>query len=173
MVVNGSEKCLANTDISGDWRTWFVCLSFFQSSKLLSPLFTPKMTHTVPLKNMDFRLDIKICVKPFLRTSILKQLGYIIYESPATYAVGARSREAMTLVDWGGHNNNLGVVSSAKEVLEAARKNLTNILHSVSIDVLFHLKKPCCQCQSWGTTDPSIEMRYKSSTFILIREGFQ
>ena len=107
------------------------------------------MTHTevqnVPLKDMDFPLDIKICVKPFMKTSILNQFGY---ESPATYAVGARSREAMTLVDWGGHNNNLGVVSSAKEVLEAARKNLTNILHSVSIDVLFHLKKPCCQCQS-------------------------
>ena len=52
------------------------------------------MTHTeVPLKDMDFPLDIKICVKPFLKTSILNQFGY---ESPATYAVGAKSRGLMT-----------------------------------------------------------------------------
>ena len=78
------------------------------------------MTHTevqnVPLKDMDFPLDIKICVIPFLKTSILNQFEY---DSPATYAVCAKSREAMTLVCWGGYlyNNNSGVVTSAKEVL--------------------------------------------------------
>ena len=88
--------------------------------------------------------------------------------------MGARSREAMTLVDWGGHNNNLGVVSSAKEVLEAARKNLTNILHSVSIDVLFHLKKNLVANVSLeAQRTRALRCATRAPLLYFIREGFQ
>ena len=80
---------------------------------------------------------------------------------PSYLRCGCKIKRAYDLVDWGGLNNNSGVVTNAKEVLEAARTNLTNILHSVSIAVLF---------QSWGTTDPSIEVRYESSNLIRYKE---
>ena len=54
------------------WRlAHLICVSvfIFQSSKLLSPFFTPTMNNrevqNVPLKDIDFPLEIKIFVKPF------------------------------------------------------------------------------------------------------------
>ena len=53
-----------------------VCIGFFsvQMYRLVEHLVHPTMTHTVvrevPLKNMDFPLDINICVRPSLNSTV-------------------------------------------------------------------------------------------------------
>ena len=59
-----------------------VCISLFsvQTYNLVQNLVAPTMTHThvkeVPLKDIDFPLEIKICVSPSLNVTALKSFGY-------------------------------------------------------------------------------------------------
>ena len=110
------------------------CISVFfvQLIQLLPSYFAPSLTYTevtnVQLKDIDFPLDIKICVKPILNDTALKKFGYNI---PSYYAAGWNND--MTLVGWGGHNNNSGAMATASEVLKGARANVTkDILSKVS-----------------------------------------
>ena len=69
-----------------------LCISFFsvQMFKLVDNLVTPTKTYTyvreVPLKDIDFPLDIKTCVTPSLNTTALKEFGY---DSTLDYVLGA------------------------------------------------------------------------------------
>ena len=91
------------------------------------------MTNTevnnVQLKNMEFPLDSKICVRPLLNRTALQNFGYDILPN---YANGANSN--WSLIGWGGHNNESGSVTTAEEVLKVAQMNVTaDILTSVYI----------------------------------------
>ena len=61
---------------------YITCICFFlvQMYRLVEHLVAPTMTHTyvreVPLKDIDFPLDIKICVMPSLDSDVLKGFGY-------------------------------------------------------------------------------------------------
>ena len=123
-----------------EWWIWalayFLCTSFFfvQLFKLLPNYFAPTMTYTevenVQLKDIDFPIDFEICLKPLLSSTALQQFGYL---SPFHYTVGANPDN--TLIGWGGHHsNNSGAITSAKEVLKAARTNVTtNSLSNIHI----------------------------------------
>ena len=52
----------------------------------------------VPLKDVDFPLDIKICVKPSMNKTALKMFGY---EDVQDYIVGLISRSNYSLIGWG------------------------------------------------------------------------
>ena len=112
----------------------FCTASFlFQLFHLLPSYLDPTMTNTEvtneQLKDMDFPLDIKICMSPLLNSSVLQQLGY---DQVSFYHMGASSNGS--LIGWGGHNNASGAVTTAKEVLKAARMNISaDILKSVFI----------------------------------------
>ena len=109
-------------------------LFFVQLFKLLPNYFAPTMTYTevtnVPLKDIDFPLDFEICLKPLLNRTALQEFGYL---SQFHYTVGANLNN--TLIGWGGHqSNNSRGVTSAEEVLKAARTNVTtNCLSNVHI----------------------------------------
>ena len=109
-------------------------LFFVQLFKLLPNYFAPTMTYTevtnVPLKDIDFPLDFEICLKPLLNRTALQEFGYL---SQFHYTVGANLNN--TLIGWGGHqSNNSRGVTSAEEVLKAARANVTtNCLSNVHI----------------------------------------
>ena len=83
------------------------------------------MTHTevkdVPLKDLEeFPLDIMICVKPALDSLALKNFGYI---SEYHYTLGLN--EDMSLVGWGGYNNQSEPVASGREVLDLTKHKIT------------------------------------------------
>ena len=120
------------------WIWTFVnlfCASLFllQLFYLLPNYFSPTMTirevGNVELKNMDFPLDIKICLNPLLNSSVLKQFGY---PDIASYQIGANSNTS--LIGWGGYNNQSGAMTTAEELLRKARMDLTtNIFKSIFI----------------------------------------
>ena len=68
-----------------------LCLSVFlvQLIKLIPAYISPTMTYTVvenkPLRDMEFPLDIKICVKPILDSTVLRSYGYT---HPSFYSMG-------------------------------------------------------------------------------------
>ena len=100
-------------------------LFLFQLFKLLPNYLSPTMTNTevtnVPLKDIDFPLDIEICLKPLLNSTVIQEFGYL---SSYHYTVGANIDS--TLIGWGGfHTNNSGAVTSGEEVVKAARMNVT------------------------------------------------
>ena len=70
---------------------------------------------------MDFPLDIKICVRPSLNSTILNNFGY---NNSFYYIYGIDSDASY--FGWGGHSNTtMGkALASAKEVLEEAKLNL-------------------------------------------------
>ena len=73
---------------------YILCISFFsvQIFKLVDSLLSPTKTYTsireVPLKDIDFPLDIKICVTPSLNITVLKEFGY---KDTVSYIMGASS----------------------------------------------------------------------------------
>ena len=81
----GRDKCLTTL-------AHLLCLSVFlvQLIKLIPAYISPTMTYTVvenkPLKDMEFPLDIKICVKPLLNGTVLRSYGYT---HPSFYSIGA------------------------------------------------------------------------------------
>ena len=116
---------------------YLICICFFsgQTYKLVENLVAPTMTHThvkeVPLKDIDFPLDIKICVRPSLNSTILNRFGY---NDKFHYMLGLNSD--VSYFGWGGHSNTTrgSALVSATEVLEAVKLNLTqNIIKNISI----------------------------------------
>ena len=119
------------------------CISVFlvQLFQLLPTYFAPSMTYTevsnVQLKDIDFPLDFKICVKPLLNKTALQQFGYL---STYHYTVGGSPDN--TLIGWAGHNstlwaghkNNSAATASAEEVVKATRMDVTkHILSGIYI----------------------------------------
>ena len=110
------------------------CFCSIQLHSLLGEFFTPTRTHTyneeIHLQNIDFPIDIKICVTPGMDQTALEYFGYSSYK---TFIAGI-SRFNYSLIGWGGHTNqsNAGM-SSAKEVLEAVRTNGIDSLSSITL----------------------------------------
>ena len=77
------------------------------------------------MKNIDFPINMKICVRPGLDKTSLPQLGY------RDYRFGV-SRFNNSLIGWGGHTNESeALMTSAKHVLDIARTNGIKHLQSV------------------------------------------
>ena len=101
---------------------WFV----YQLVQILPSYLHPTLTHTtveeVPLKSMDFPLDIKICFEPArLNETALKSFGY---GDRNAYMHGGivQNNSSQFLVGWGGNQSQLEV------------KNASEILHAVKYD---------------------------------------
>ena len=97
----GRDKCLTTL-------AHLLCLSVFlvQLIKLIPAYISPTMTYTVvenkPLKDMKFPVDIQICIKPILNSTVLQRYGYRL---PNFYPIGAvLNGGSKTLVGWGGHS---------------------------------------------------------------------
>ena len=75
----------------------------------------------MPLKNMDFPLDVKVCFRPSLvNDSVLKKFGY---EDLYHYILGLTAKnDSSALIGWGG--NQSVRVKNASEVLFAAKNEL-------------------------------------------------
>ena len=104
-----------------------ICLFSAQTYKLVENLIVPALSHTytkeVPLKDLDFPLDIKICVKPSMNKTALKMFAY---EDVQGYIVGLISRSNYSPVGWSGHSQNIkGSFASAREIFNAIKLNLT------------------------------------------------
>ena len=105
-----------------------ICIFLVQLVQLLPSYFAPTMTHTevrdVPLKEMgEFPLDLKMCVKPGLNNTALNQLGYA---SAYDFTVGINPD--LSLIGWGGYDNQSRLVGSGKEVLKMVNTNLAREL---------------------------------------------
>ena len=116
---------------------YFFCICFFsvQMYRLVEHLVSPTMTHTfvreVPLKDIDFPLDIKICVSPSLNSTTLKEFGY---DDIDMYVAGSTSRSNYSYIGWGGHDHNGRNLASARKVLNKAKLNVTkDVLRNVFI----------------------------------------
>ena len=106
------------------------CLFFYQLVGILPNYFAPTLTHTavkdVPLKDMDFPLDFKVCFgsSVFNRTA-LKQYGY---RNALSYMLGMSKFDKFNYdlnssyaIGWGGHSNQSEPVKNASEVLKAIK----------------------------------------------------
>ena len=99
------------------------CFSIFsvQLFNLLKSWVSPTTTNTyveeIPLKIMDFPLDIILCVRPGLNATALKNLGY---SDAISYVVGGNEFN-QSLVGWGGHDEKGKHLKSAKEVLDLVK----------------------------------------------------
>ena len=67
---------------------------------------------------MNFPINIKLCIRPMLNNAALQKLGY----EDAPFYVQGVSNQSENMVGWGGHK---GSVTSAREVLNKARINVT------------------------------------------------
>ena len=78
------------------------CLFFYQLVQILPNYFAPSMTHTevkdVPLKEMDFPLNFKVCFRPSVfNNNALKELGY---SDSSTYIVGKSDFNDSQVIGW-------------------------------------------------------------------------
>ena len=73
----------------------------------------------VQLKDMDFPLNIKVCVKPGFNRTALKDLGY---RDEADFILGRSIYNRYGIVGWGGHTKGGKAKTSAKESLKIKRK---------------------------------------------------
>ena len=114
-------------------------LFMYQLIQILPNYFSPTLTHTevkeVPLRNMDFPLDFKICLRPLaFNETALKELGYL---DSAYYIFGkSKFNESSHIISWGGHSSNGSLlVRNASEVLHAVRKDWTEqpLVYSVGV----------------------------------------
>ena len=102
---------------------YFFCIGLFSAQiyRLVEHRVHPTMTHTfvreVPLKNMDFPIDIKICVTPSLNSTVLKGFGY---DDTAMYVSGSTSRSNYSSIGWGGHDHNALLVKAVNGVSKIA-----------------------------------------------------
>ena len=98
----------------------------YQLVQILPSYFHPTATNTevkeVPLKDMDFPLDFKVCFEPArFNETVLKSFGY---ESMYWYLRGT-SNHTLPALGWGGYNNESVQVKNASEVLHAVKKDWT------------------------------------------------
>ena len=90
---------------------YFFCtfLFIYQLIQILPNYFSPTLTHTevkeVPLRDMDFPLDFKICLRPSaFNETALKELGY---GDSGHYILGkSKFNESIHIIGWGGHSSN-------------------------------------------------------------------
>ena len=111
---------------------YLLCFSLFsaQMYKLVQKLVFPTNTHTfvkeVPLKDMDFPLDVKICVNPSMNRTALKAYGY---GTPVDYIAGSSFEKNLasnsSMISWGGLSGNNTSWANAREVFNAVKLNLT------------------------------------------------
>ena len=98
---------------------------------LLKHFFAPSMTNTyveeMPLEDMDFPLNIKICVRPGLNTSALDNLGY---SGPSYYIYGL-NKFNQSVIGWGGYNDEGMMTKSAKEVIKLSRHEWNDYLPTI------------------------------------------
>ena len=103
------------------------CWFLYQLVHILPNYLAPTLTNTevkeVPLKSMDFPLDIKICFQSEgLNETALKSFGY--GDSAFGYVYGAIDlNDSHALIGWGG-NQSVGV-KNASEILNAAKYDWT------------------------------------------------
>ena len=121
---------------------YLLCTSFFsvQMYKLVENLVVPTKTHTyvreVPLKDMDFPLDLKICVNPSMNQTAVKEFGY---EDIPAYIIGTSWAQFLSsnfsMISWGGLGGNSTPVANASEVFKAVKLNLIkDIVKEMYID---------------------------------------
>ena len=138
--MTSSSKCVK--EILGKIRwVWIfaylscTCLFFYQLVKILPNYFAPTLTHTdvkeVPLKEMDFPLDFKICFRPSVfNSTALKELGY---RDADFYMLGISNFSQFKsnfsyIIGWGGHNNQSAAVKNASEILKAVKQDWNKTL---------------------------------------------
>ena len=105
-----------------------LCISFFfvQMYNLVQNLVVPTKTHTyvreVPLKNMDFPLDLKICLNPSMNQTAVKEFGY---EDIPAYIIGTSWVQFLSsnfsMVSWGGFGHNNTSLVNATQVFNAVK----------------------------------------------------
>ena len=106
-------------------QLFFILMGFVNPNQLNTD------TSELALQEIDFPLDIKICVRPSLNSTILNDFGY---NDGSHYMLGLNSD--LSHFGWGGHSNTTrgSALASALEVLEAAKLNLTlDIIKNISI----------------------------------------
>ena len=120
------------------WLQTFVyilCFSFFSVHlvHLLQNAVKPSQTHTyveeVPFREMDFPVDIQICVNPAMNKTALKELGY--NDGAFDYITGKTSRSnssGHSMVGWGGRGQDNKSFLSAKEVFDAVKLSFEDII---------------------------------------------
>ena len=102
-----------------------LCISFFsyQTFRLVPNIISPTKTHTSVkqelLKDIDFPLDIKICVDPAVNLTTLRGFGYDDIEE---YIAGSSLRSNLSLYGWGGHKGVQKVHNIARIVKAALHK---------------------------------------------------
>ena len=88
-----------------------------QLGHVLEGFFKPTITRTweekVPLRDMDFPLDPKICVIPGFNQAALYDVGY---EDTWQYFRG-QSRFNESVYGWAGHTKDSGIVGSVEEII--------------------------------------------------------
>ena len=93
---------------------------------LVQNLVFPTVTHTyvkeVPLKDMDFPLDLKICVNPSMNLTAMKEFGYGDINSYVTGQNLTKTlRSKFSMIGWGGLGPNDTSLASAKEIFDAVK----------------------------------------------------
>ena len=99
----------------------------YQFGQNLMSYFHPTLTNTevkeVPLKDMDFPLDFKVCFEPSrFNETLLKSFGY---ENMYWYIRGNSNHTLPGALGWGGYDNQSVQVQNVTEVLHAAKKDWT------------------------------------------------
>ena len=133
-------------NVAGGFAFLF-CFSVFsiQLFNLLKSWVSPTTTNTyveeVPLENMDFPLDIILCVRPGMKTEALGDLGY---RDATSFSMGA-SMFNQSLVGWGGHDDKGKGLKSAKEVLNLVRPSWTEKLPVLTKNLSLDHQFPECR----------------------------
>ena len=130
-----------------------LCISFFsyQTFRLVPNIISPTKTHTSVkqelLKDIDFPLDIKICVDPAVNLTTLEGFGYYDIEE---YIAGSSFRSNLSLYGWGGQK---GVRKVHKTKIVRIAKAAQHMLHgksSFNVSFVF----PFCPAHTTMTTRP-------------------
>ena len=121
-----------------------LCISFFsvQMYNLVQKLVVPTITQTyigeVPLKDMDFPLDLKICVNPSMNQTALKEFGY---EDATEYIIGSSwtqtLRSNFSMIGWGGLGPNNTSLASAKEIYDAVKLRAEDNLNATILIITY------------------------------------
>ena len=85
----------------------------------VKPTLLNTQVKEINLSDIDFPLDIKICVMPGFNETALNQMGY---KTSKKYFKG-ESKFNESIFGWAGHTPDLGVRGSVGEVLDAVRNH--------------------------------------------------
>ena len=88
----------------------------------------------VPLKDMDFPLDLKICVNPSMNQTAVKEFGY---EDIPAYIIGTSWDQFfssnLSMVSWGGLGHNNTSLANATQVFNAVKLRADDKLNATMI----------------------------------------